>query len=80
MRANRPFDADMHPQGAERRAREHTSLGAMPLRAGPLRRYESRALFIGKLQGLVQKVMYASVHAGKSSTRHSSRIPGPSAV
>jgi hypothetical protein len=35
---NRSFDADTHRQGAASRAREHTSRGALPVRAGQLRR------------------------------------------
>ena len=38
VRSNRSFDADTHRQGAASRAREHTSGGALPARAGPLRR------------------------------------------
>ena len=38
MMANRSFDTDTHRQGAASRAREHTSRGALPLRAGQLRR------------------------------------------
>jgi hypothetical protein len=37
--SNRSFDADTHRQGAASRAREHTSRGALPVRAGQLRRY-----------------------------------------
>jgi hypothetical protein len=37
-RANRSFDADTHRQGAASRAREHRSCGALPVRAGQLRR------------------------------------------
>jgi hypothetical protein len=38
MRSNKSFDADTQRQGAASRAREHTSCGALPLRAGQLRR------------------------------------------
>ena len=37
-RANRSFDAETHRQGAANRAREHTSRGALPVRAGQLQR------------------------------------------
>jgi hypothetical protein len=36
--SNRSFDADTHRQGAASRAREHTSCGTLPARAGQLRR------------------------------------------
>ena len=36
---NRSFDADTHRQGAARRAGELTLRGALPVRAGQLRRY-----------------------------------------
>jgi hypothetical protein len=36
--SNRSFDADTQRHCAARPAREHTSRGAMPLRAGQLRR------------------------------------------
>jgi len=38
MRSNRSFDADPQRHCAARRADEHTPRGAMPLRAGQLRR------------------------------------------
>jgi hypothetical protein len=38
MRSNRSFDTDTQRHCAASRAREHTSRGAMPLRAGQLRR------------------------------------------
>ena len=38
VRASRSFDADTQRHCAASRAREHTSRGAMPLRAGQLRR------------------------------------------
>ncbi len=38
LRPNKSFDADTHRQGAASRAREHTSCGALPVRAGQLRR------------------------------------------
>jgi hypothetical protein len=41
--ANRSFDADTHRQGAASRAREHTSRGALSVRAGQLQRYAARA-------------------------------------
>lgn len=41
VRPNRSFDTDTQGHCAERRAREHTLLGAMPLRAGQLQRYAS---------------------------------------
>jgi hypothetical protein len=37
-RSNRSFDADTHRQGAASRAREHSPCGALPVRAGQLRR------------------------------------------
>jgi hypothetical protein len=37
-RSNRSFDADKHRQGAARRAGERTPRGALPVRAGQLRR------------------------------------------
>jgi hypothetical protein len=36
--SNRSFDTDMHRHCAASRAREHTSRGATPVRAGQLRR------------------------------------------
>jgi len=36
--SNRSFDTDTHRQGAASRARERTSRGALPVRAGQLRR------------------------------------------
>jgi hypothetical protein len=33
MKANRPFDADTHRQGAASRARVYTSCGALPVSA-----------------------------------------------
>ena len=42
MTPNRSFDADTHRQGAASRARVHTSCGALPVRAGQLRRYTSQ--------------------------------------
>jgi hypothetical protein len=38
MGSNRSFDADMQRHCAAERAGEHTQRGAMPLRAGQLRR------------------------------------------
>jgi hypothetical protein len=38
LRSNRSFDTDTHRQGAASGAREHTSCGALPVRAGQLRR------------------------------------------
>lgn len=38
VRSNSSFDTDTHRQGAASRAREHTSRGALPVRAGQLRR------------------------------------------
>ena len=38
MLSNRSFDADTRRQGAASRAREHTSCGALPVRAAHLRR------------------------------------------
>jgi len=38
LRPNRSFDADTHRQGAASRAQEHTPCGALPVRAGQLRR------------------------------------------
>jgi hypothetical protein len=38
MSANKSFDTDTQRHCAASRAREHTSCGAMPLRAGQLRR------------------------------------------
>jgi hypothetical protein len=37
--SNRSFDADTHRQGAAGRAGELTPRGALPVRAGQLRRY-----------------------------------------
>jgi hypothetical protein len=37
--SNRSVDSDTQRQGAASRAREHTSRGALPVRAGQLRRY-----------------------------------------
>ena len=39
MRSNRSFDADTHRQGAASRVVDHASRGALPVRAGQLRRY-----------------------------------------
>jgi hypothetical protein len=39
LRSNRSFDSDTHRQGAARRAGELTPRGALPVRAGQLRRY-----------------------------------------
>jgi hypothetical protein len=39
--SNRSFDSDTQRHCAASRAREHTARGAMPLRAGQLRRYAS---------------------------------------
>jgi len=36
--SNKSFDADTHRQGAASRAGEHTFRGALPVRAGQLRR------------------------------------------
>jgi hypothetical protein len=44
MRHNRSFDADTQRQGAASRARKHTARGALPLRAGQLRRYTDAGL------------------------------------
>jgi len=38
MPSNRSFDADTHQQGAASRVQEHTARGAVPVRAGHLRR------------------------------------------
>ena len=39
MRPNRSFDTDTHRQGTASRAPKHTSRGALPVRAGQLRRW-----------------------------------------
>jgi hypothetical protein len=38
QRSNRSFDADTHRQGAASRVADHASRGALPVRAGQLRR------------------------------------------
>jgi len=38
---NRSFDTDPHRQGAASRAQEHTSRGALPVRAAHLQPYTS---------------------------------------
>lgn len=42
LRPNRSFDTDTQRHCAASRAREHTSRGAMPLRAGQLQRSAAR--------------------------------------
>jgi hypothetical protein len=42
MPSNRSFDTDTHRQGAARRADNPTPRGALPVRAGQLRRYAAR--------------------------------------
>ena len=44
---SRSFDADTHRQGVASRGRKHTSCGAMPLRAGQLRRHTSPEALLG---------------------------------
>jgi hypothetical protein len=46
LRSNRSFDADTHRQGAARRAGELARRGALPMRAGQLRRQSGIVLVI----------------------------------
>jgi hypothetical protein len=51
MRANRSFDTDTQRQGAASRAREHTSRGVLPVRAGQLQRWAA-------LSRKIERTMY----------------------